>query len=118
MLGLIRDLEKKMAGNNSYDQEIVSIWDKINEVNLFLNKKINEDDVKKNFGYLEKKLASLYGYITKTDENNEDARVARTNWFCLSCDKNLQNYQGKVGRHIIWDSMPIKGAGLTKYFKD
>ena len=52
LLGLIRDLEKKMAGNNSYDQEIVSIWDKINEVNLFLNKKINEDDVKKNFGYL------------------------------------------------------------------
>lgn len=85
---------------------------------MFLNKKINEDDVKKNIIYLEKKLSSLYNYITTSDENNEDARIAKTNWFCLSCDKNLQNYQGKIGRHIIWDSLPMKGSGFTKYLKD
>jgi hypothetical protein len=66
---------------------------------------------------LEKKLSNLYNHITNTDENNEDARVARTNWFCLSCDKNLQNYQGKIGRHVIWDCLPVKGAGLTRYVK-
>ena len=41
LVGLIRDLEKKIAANNNYDQEIVNIWDKINQINMFLNKKIN-----------------------------------------------------------------------------
>lgn len=46
----------------------------------------------------------------KSEDNTEDARVARTNWFCLSCDKNLLGYQGKIGRHVVWDQMPLKGT--------
>ncbi len=52
LIGLIRDIEKKLTSGNNYDQEIINIWDKIHEINLFLNKKINEDDVKKNILYL------------------------------------------------------------------
>lgn len=42
--------------------------------------------------------------------------MARTNWYCLSCDKNLMSYQGKVGKHVVWDTMPLKGVvkGLDK----
>ena len=46
----------------------------------------------------------------KAEDNTEDARIARTNWFCLSCDKNLLGYQGKLGKHVVWDSMPLKGT--------
>jgi hypothetical protein len=28
----------------------------------------------------------------------------------LSCDKNLNSYQGKIGKHIVWDTMPLKGV--------
>ena len=80
-----------------------------------MNKKANDDDVKKHLAYMEKKITSIYNRLTSTDENNDDARAAKTSWFCLSCDKNLQNYQGKVGKHIIWDSMPLK-ANFTKYY--
>lgn len=51
--------------------------------------------------------------MNSREDNNDDARIAKTNWFCLSCDKNLQNYQGKVGKHIVWDSMPMK-TGFSK----
>ncbi len=26
----------------------------------------------------------------------------------MSCDKNLHSYKGKVGKHIVWDTMPSK----------
>jgi hypothetical protein len=35
----------------------------------------------------------------------EDARIAKKNWFCLSCDKLLDSYSGKVGKHIVWDAL-------------
>ena len=115
LLGLIRDLEKKSNNKNNLDQDISNIWDKFSEINLFLNKKANEEDIKKNLNYLEKKLAAIYNRLLNTDENTEDARIARTNWFCLSCDKNLNNYRGKIGKHIVWDSMPIK-TGYAKFY--
>lgn len=60
--------------------------------------------------YLEKKINKISAQLVKADDNTEDARIARTNWFCLSCDKNLQGYQGKPGKHMVWDSMPLKGV--------
>ena len=48
--------------------------------------------------------------MNKEGDNTEDARIARTNWVCLSCDKNLLGYQGKVGRHVVWDQMPLKAT--------
>lgn len=46
----------------------------------------------------------------KAEENTEDARAAKKSWFCLSCDKNLLGYQGKLGKHVVWDQMPLKGT--------
>lgn len=115
LLGLIRDLEKKSGNKGPAEQDLSNMWDKLAEISLFLSKKANEEDIKKNLTYLEKKLAALYQRMTATDEGNEDARIAKTNWFCLSCDKGLTNYQGKIGQHMVWDSMPIK-ANYTKYY--
>lgn len=86
------------------------MWDKINELNVFLGKKGDAEDIKKNLIYLEKKLNKIGAQLVKADDNTEDARIARTNWFCLSCDKGLMGYQGKLGKHIVWDSMPLKGT--------
>lgn len=82
-------------------------------MNLFLGKKADNEDAKKTFMYLEKKINRLNNEIFKNEDNTDDARIARTNWYCLSCDKNLQTYQGKIGRHVVWDSMPLKGINRT-----
>lgn len=95
------------------DQEIVKIWDRLNELNLFLGKKADNEDSKKTFMYLEKKINRLNNVMFKNEDNTEDARIAKTNWFCLSCDKNLQTYQGKIGKHVVWDSMPLKGVNKS-----
>lgn len=52
LLGLIRDLEKKSGNKNNLEQDFVGLWDKLAEINLFLNKKANEDDVKKSLSFL------------------------------------------------------------------
>lgn len=110
LVGLVRDLEKKQNAGHNINQEIANIWDKLNELNVFLNKKADGDDIKKSLVYLEKKINRLGAQLMKADDNTEDARIARTNWVCLSCDKNLLGYQGKIGRHIVWDQMPLKGS--------
>jgi hypothetical protein len=52
--------------------------------------------------------------LFKNEENTDDARIARSNqWQCLSCDKNLHSYQGKIGKHLVWDSMPLKGINKS-----
>lgn len=52
MLGLIRDLEKKSGGGKTnIEQDLATFYDKIAEINLFLGKKANEDDVKKSLAY-------------------------------------------------------------------
>ena len=114
LLGLIRDLEKKLNNKSNGEQEIVKIWDKLNELNLFMNKKADQDDAKKTFIYLEKKINRLNSVLFKNEENTDDARIARSNqWHCLSCDKNLNSYQGKIGKHMVWDSMPLKGINKS-----
>ncbi len=67
LLGLIRDLEKKSGNKNNYEQDLVNVWDKLGEINLFLNKKANEDDIKKSLAYYEKKLANLYQKLTSNE---------------------------------------------------
>ena len=59
LLGLIRDLEKKLNTKSNGEQEVVKIWDRLNELNLFMNKKADQDDTKKTFIYLEKKINRL-----------------------------------------------------------
>lgn len=110
LIGMIRDLEKKLSASSAFQQEIANLWDKLNEINLFLTKKADFEDTKKNIIYLQKKINRLGAHLLKTEDNTEDARIAKTSWFCLSCDKNLVGYQGKLGKHIVWDSMPLKGA--------
>ena len=110
LVGLVRDLEKKMNTPSGINQEIANIWDRLNEVGLFLSKKADGDDIKKNLIYIEKKINRLGAHVMKAEDNTEDARIAKTNWFCLSCDKGLAGYHGKVGRHVVWDQMPLKGT--------
>jgi hypothetical protein len=92
----------------------VKLWDRLNELNLFMNKKADQDDAKKTFIYLEKKINRLSGVLFKNEDNSDDARIARSNqWQCLSCDKNLHSYQGKIGKHMVWDSIPLKGINKS-----
>jgi hypothetical protein len=68
------------------------------------------EDTKKSLVYLDKKLSLVLNSLNREDENVEDARLAKKNWFCLSCDKVLEGYSGKVGKHIPWDALSPKNV--------
>ena len=72
------------------------------------------------FNYLENKLAYLFNYVLGDANNEEDARIAKRQWVCLSCDKKLDNYTGKIGSHIVTSQLRGKlmeqetlGGGMT-----
>lgn len=48
--------------------------------------------------FLEKKINYIFNTFLNLSE--DDARIGRKNWFCLSCDHKLNNYTGKIGEHI------------------
>ena len=69
LVGLVRDLEKKHHAANGVQQEITNIWDKVNEFWLFLNKKADSDDLKKNLAYLEKKINRVGAHLMRGEDN-------------------------------------------------
>lgn len=59
--------------------------------------------------FLVKKINYIFNTFLNTGE--DDARIGRKNWFCLSCDHKLNHFSGKVGDHI--PSPGPKGAKLS-----
>ena len=56
--------------------------------------------------------------LSRDDESVEDARAAKKNWFCLSCDKVLEGCSGKVGKHIPWDALSPKQTGKAQHLQN
>lgn len=67
LVGLVRDIEKKQQAAGGFNQEIANMWDKIHELVLFLGKKADAEDIKKNLIYLEKKISRLGAHLLKVD---------------------------------------------------
>lgn len=59
--------------------------------------------------FLEKKINYIFN--TFLSLNEEDARIARKSWFCLSCDRKLNTFTGKIGEHI--PNTGLKGSKLN-----
>lgn len=35
-------------------------------------------------------------------------------WACISCDKNIDKFNGKIGQHLNWDNLSSKKISPTK----
>ncbi len=53
-------------------------------------------------------MTYIYNIFFGEANNEEDACIARKNWVCLSCDKKLDKYQGKVGHHLVNSQLKSK----------
>lgn len=74
-----------------------------------MGKKADEENTKKAVVFLEKKINYIFNTFLNVGE--EDARIAKKNWFCLSCDRKLNTFTGKIGDFI--PSPGMKGAKLN-----
>ncbi len=73
---------------------------------FFRSKETDPNGVKKLIYNIENKINYIYNMFLGDSE--EDATIARRNWFCLSCDRKLDKYQGKVGNHLISNQLKSK----------
>lgn len=62
---------------------------------------------------MESKVQSVVSYL-QSASNEDDALLVRKQWTCVSCDKNLEKYQGKVGQHLNWESISSKKISPNK----
>lgn len=46
--------------------------------------------------------------------NEDDALLVKKQWACISCDKNVEKFNGKVGQHLNWDNLSSKKISPTK----
>lgn len=62
---------------------------------------------------LDAKMQSIISYL-QAITNEDDALVVKKNWTCISCDKMVEKFNGKVGQHLNWDSIQAKKISPTK----
>ena len=84
-----------------------SLEEQLLKLKHILEGKTDDDSLKKWMKYVENKLNSLYR-IVSAEMTEEDTLIARKNWFCLSCDRKLEPYRGKLGNHLISNHVKAK----------
>ena len=89
------------------------------KLDYLMNDKADIESVKKLLTYLENKITYIFNIVIASN-NEEDACIARRNWVCLSCEKKLDKYQGKIGSHLATGQLKTKpleqesvGGGMT-----
>jgi len=71
----------------------------------------NKSETKKALFYLEKKINELYMMINPDDKKGEmDGLLSKKPlfWSCCSCDKDLDQFQGRLGEYKNWKVFPPK----------
>ena len=59
---------------------------------------------------INKLLMSLYG-----EDQDKDALLATKGWKCISCTKDLKEYEGKLDKYKPWAVFPVKQLSKDKY---
>ncbi len=62
---------------------------------------------------LDSKMKSIIAYL-QAITNEDDALIVKKNWTCISCDKMVEKFSGKVGQHLNWDSVQAKKLSPAK----
>lgn len=62
---------------------------------------------------LDSRLQSVIAFL-QSSMSDDDALLVKKQWTCISCDKQIEKYNGKIGQHLNWDSMNSKKLSPSK----
>ncbi len=65
------------------------------------------------FYNMDAKLQSIINYL-QSMATDDDALIVKKNWTCISCDKMIEKFNGKMGQHVNWDSVQAKKLSPAK----
>jgi hypothetical protein len=77
------------------------------ECRAMLIKKVNTLDHEKSTKRIETRLSNLIKHICEREGFFDDREpgAVRQPWFCLSCDTEIGNYVGRVGKNVVGDKL-------------
>lgn len=100
LIKALKRIDQLSHGKSAEERsQINGMEERLLRIEHLLEGKADTDGVKKLLTYLENKLSYLYR-IVNVEGNEEDALIAKKNWLCLSCDKKLDTYKGRIGSHL------------------
>ena len=117
LLGLIQGLQKQCDKKMGSEDDLLGyqqkIFQKIDEIVGALVKQLaNKNETKKALFYLEKKITELYMLINPEGKDKAELENLLSKkplfWSCVSCDKDLEQYQGRLGDYRNWKVFPPK----------
>lgn len=62
---------------------------------------------------LDNRLQSVIAFL-QNSIGEDDALLVKKQWTCISCDKQQEKYNGKIGQHLNWDTMNSKKLSPSK----
>jgi len=104
----LKELLDQKAGKDDLSQLEVLVFVKIDEILGRLKDQFaDKGSTNKRVNNLEKKMKQVFLIIVGDTQkgNEEDALVAKkplNQWSCISCDKNLDRYEGRLGEYRHW----------------
>ena len=75
----------------------------------------NKNETKKALIFLEKKINTLIQSLT-SDDGEKDGLLATKGWKCISCTKDLGDYEGKLDQFKAWSVFPAKEANSKEKY--
>jgi hypothetical protein len=80
------------------------------EIKAEVEKKADHETVKKSFLFVENKLNQIVTVMVHNGqtETDGDSLIAKKHWSCLSCDKNLDKFEGKLSDVRFTSTFPAR----------
>jgi hypothetical protein len=82
----------------------------VEELRVEVDKKADHESVKKSFLFVENKLNQIVTVMVQNGQTDTDGEslIAKKHWSCLSCDKNLDKFEGKLGEVKFTSVFPTR----------
>lgn len=112
LIDALRDeLAKKCSYEDLYKSESLILEKVDNIAGALMKKFIDKNDAINSLNYLENRINQIVITLNGQDKHNEaDGLLVKRQllWSCASCDKNLDQYSGKLGNYRNWARFPAK----------
>lgn len=75
------------------------IRSELDELRAEVDRKADHESVKKSFLFVENKVSQIVNVMIQNGQTEPegDSLIAKKHWSCLSCDKNLDKFEGRLG---------------------
>lgn len=101
-MSAVKEIESRIISNNDFIVTMNEFEVNLGELRIMLAKKIDITESEKTTKRIENRLNNFIRQVCEKEGANQeqDALLVRQPWYCLSCDTEIKNYTGKLGKTV------------------